>query len=141
MFRVGPRLKAKQSLKGWKPKIRGGNGKLTVPQVLLAAALGWQVEFPVKTGMTPAQGWPWVYKLDIANPTLKIAVEVDGKGHATELGRVQDQKKDGFLKQRGWTVLRFWNSQVLKNLDACAQTVMSTISKLKTTTTILPMAS
>ena len=43
--------------------------------------------------------------------------------------------------QRGWTVLRFSNQEVMEDLAACVQTVMSTISKSKGITTTLPKAS
>ena len=123
---------------GWKPKVRGGNGRgLTEPQRLLAEALGWPTEVVVVTGAraTGRDDIPNSYKIDVANEETKIAVEVDGASHRTLAGQDQDRRKTAFLEGLGWTVLRFWNSEVLKDLDACVQTVRSTTSRSSTTTT------
>jgi very-short-patch-repair endonuclease len=122
---------------GWKPPVRGGNGQpLPVPQLLLACALGWETEYPVALGITKInpQRLPACYKVDIANPTLKVAVEVDGMSHQALERRKQDRKKEKALSERGWTVLRFSNEEVMENLSTCVQTVLSTISKLSQAT-------
>jgi very-short-patch-repair endonuclease len=103
----------------------------------LLEALGWPVEVKVltKARANGRHDLPNCYKLDIANEELKIAVEVDGASHRTLAGQEQDARKTAFLESQGWTVLRFWNSQVMKNLNECAQTVTSTTLKLKAITT------
>lgn len=125
----------------WKPKVRGGNGRTTKPQELLAAALGWPMEVVVTTGARALgrSDIPNCYKLDVAHEGLKIAVEVDGFSHATPTGRDQDARKTAFLQGLGWTVLRFWNSEVLKDLSACVRAVLSTTSKSSATTTTSQM--
>lgn len=119
----------------WKPSVRGGNGKaLPVPQQLLAVALGWPTEHAVPTGMRFLKiGHPTCYKIDIANPILKVAIEVDGRSHHSR--KAQDARKTSFLESLGWTVLRFSNQEVTEHLEDCVQMVLSTISKLKKTTT------
>jgi hypothetical protein len=141
MFSPACREKVSLTLKrmNWRPKVQGGNGRsLPVPQALLAAALGWQTEWSVPTGRDyfhgNGDGLASVYKIDVAEPYLKIAIEVDGRGHNRAKIRKQDQKKEHFLVGKGWTMLRFSNQQVMENLNECVQTVMSTISKLKETT-------
>jgi len=42
----------------------------------------------------------------------KIIVEVDGGQHATE--RQKDEKRDRWLNDEGYTVIRYWNDDVLK---------------------------
>ena len=125
----------------WKPKVRGGNGKTTKPQEMLAAALGWPMEVVVTTGARALgrSDIPNCYKLDVAHEGLKIAVEVDGFSHATPTGRDQDARKTAFLQGLGWTVLRFWNSEVLKDLNACVQAVLSTTSRSSKITTTSQM--
>ena len=69
------REKVSQTLKriGHKPKIQGGNGKpKTEPQILLSKKLNWDMEYVVKTSQKKNSGFPNHYKLDIANPLLKI---------------------------------------------------------------------
>lgn len=127
-----PKARAKVSaslrVAGRRPRVRGGNGHRTVPQVLLAKALGWPTEVSIPIKM-PGWGFPKAYKVDIGNEVLKIAVEVDGNSHRTLKGREKDRKKDFALGMLGWTVLRFWNHQVTDDLQGCVRTVLSTISK------------
>lgn len=108
---------------GHKPKFQGGNGKPTpVAQSLLAKRLGWPVEWIVSTG-TRGCGIPTHYKIDIAHPSKKIAVEVDGFSHCALIRRQQDARKEKFLKNRGWKFLRFSNRYVIENLDLCVKKI------------------
>jgi len=74
------------------------------------------------------------YKLDVANSTLKLGIELDGPSHHTPKARVLDKKKTDFLSGMGWTVLRFSNREVTNDLEGCVRTVLCTISKLKDST-------
>jgi hypothetical protein len=117
---------------GWKPTVRGGNGRsLPVPQRMLAQALGWNTEVVVATGSKVLGGLSTHYKIDIANTTLKIAIEVDGPSHNSPSARKRDQKKTDFLIGQGWIVLRFSNQEVMEHLEDVVQTVLSTTTKSK----------
>ncbi|PIP82864.1 MAG: hypothetical protein COR54_12675 [Elusimicrobia bacterium CG22_combo_CG10-13_8_21_14_all_63_91] len=121
---------------GHGPLPRGGNGRgLTKPQAALADALGWETEFVLPTRTGRGSGYPNHYKLDIAHPGLKIAIEVDGGSHNAIERRLQDRKKEELLDSLGWKVLRFSNREVTKNLAGCVRVVTSTISKSSATTT------
>ena len=137
-----PAAKAKMSATlraiGWKPPVRGGNGHLTVPQLALASALGWETEISVPTKAKRGTGMPTCYKLDVGNPALKLGIEVDGASHQSPAKREQDQRKEAFLRSCGWTVLRFQNQQVKTDLGSCVQVVLSTISKSRGITTTSP---
>jgi len=120
---VSKKLKAK----GHKPPVRGGNGRpASQPHRQLAEALGWQMEYVVPTKMPRGTGYPTCYKIDIAHPGAKIAVEVDGASHAALTRQQQDRKKEAFLQSIGWRVLRFTNKEVMADLNRCVQTVLST---------------
>ena len=85
---------------------------MTLPQKILLDVLGpgWVPEYALSLGrLTP--GYPTNYKLDLANPERMIAIEVDGPSHRARKG--QDQKKDEKVRSLGWTVLRFWNKDIL----------------------------
>jgi len=107
--KISRRLKAMRHA----PSVRGGNGTgLTVPQEFMLGVLGgdWIAEYPLSLGpLTP--GYPTHYKLDLALPERRIAVEVDGTSHHGR--RDKDAKKDERLASLGWTVLRFWNQDIL----------------------------
>ena len=84
---------------------------------------------------------PYHYRLDMANPELKIAVEVDGRSHNWEKVKESDARKDAFLASLGWIVLRFSNTAVMDDLAGCVQMVTSTMLRLLETTTSLPKES
>ena len=45
------------------------------------------------------------YRLDLAYPALKIAVEYDGRWHDTEEQRAKDEARRTILRSRGWIVI------------------------------------
>jgi hypothetical protein len=47
------------------------------------------------------------YSIDAAYPPASIAIELDGKGHATEAAFEADPVRENRLKLGGWTVLRY----------------------------------
>lgn len=98
-----------------RPLLHGGNGRgPTKPQLLLHLTLGpdWIMEFIVPTKIRLPK-WPAAYKIDLAHPGLKIAIEVDGPSHHAKRTQESDRRKEEFLRSDGWTVLRFWNQQIL----------------------------
>lgn len=138
MRRAETRAKVSETLRaiGHKPLVQGGNGRgPTVPQKMLAEETGLDMEVIVKTGSgARALGLPPHYKLDLGCRAILLAVEIDGASHGLLERQSQDKKKEIFLSTLGWTVLRFSNAEVMGNLSACAQTVLSTISRLRANT-------
>lgn len=112
---------------GHRPPLRGGNGSgLTEPQRLLAECLGWETESVV----VPRDGErPYHYRVDIAHPTMKVAVEVDGGSHFSLARQASDQRRDERLSALGWLVFRFSNRDATERTAECARTVLSTTSK------------
>lgn len=109
----------------------GGNGRgLTKQQAILFAKLGdgWEVEYiiPTKT-LKQKYSAPNHYKIDIAHPQKKIAVEIQGNTHHWEKIKERDVRKKLFLEQLGWTVFIFWNKEVEQNLNGIVKTILSTI--------------
>lgn len=52
------------------------------------------------------------YIVDFACLERSVIVEADGGQHAES---VADRRRDAYLTQRGFRVLRFWNNEVLEN--------------------------
>lgn len=101
----------------------GGNGRpMPLPQQLLLDELGddWIPEFVVKTGPDRPHGAPYHYKIDIANPACKIAIEIDGESHRAKDRQDQDARKDSFLASKGWTIHRFSNKETVRNTSDIA---------------------
>lgn len=67
------------------------------------------------------------YIVDFACPEHKIVVEVDGSGHASRDGLAADEKRGERLAAAGWTVLRFWNDDVLQDIDGVCTHILRTI--------------
>jgi len=100
-----------------RPILRGGNGKLLpIPQLALLHGLGpgWEAEHVVTTGVPPGNGIPRHYKLDLANPQMRLAIEMDGFTHQTHRVRAADLRKLIFLVERGWSVLHLSNQLALR---------------------------
>lgn len=138
--------KVRVSLQGRTFLARGGNGQLTHQQIALCQALGLPetaMEYVIPT--RPAREYfpslPPAYKVDIGIPDVRLVIEVDGKTHKTRKWQFLDRRKTAVLNFIGWTVLRFWNEEVDQDLNRCVQTVLSTISQLKATTTTSPTES
>ena len=46
-----------------------------------------------------------------------------------ERNMARDQKVNAALEQEGWTVIRFWERQIRKELESCVDEVLSAIEK------------
>jgi very-short-patch-repair endonuclease len=55
------------------------------------------------------------YIADFACVEQRLVVELDGGQHQEQLE--YDQQRSEFLRLQGWRVLRFWNNQVLENIE------------------------
>lgn len=65
------------------------------------------------------------YILDFYCPVEKLAIELDGERHFTELGLIEDEKRDKELKELGIRVLRFENEDVFKATNAVLEKIVS----------------
>lgn len=68
------------------------------------------------------------YVLDFYCPALALAVELDGGQHAQ--AGTRDRDRDEWLKQQGVTVLRFWNSDVVENLNGVLEVIAAKIGEI-----------
>ncbi|WP_455707556.1 endonuclease domain-containing protein [Mesorhizobium sp. ORM8.1] len=75
--------------------------------------LGFRRQFPVAG-----------YIVDFACPQMKLVVEVDGSQHGDthllEIDRLRTER----LEQDGWIVLRFWNDDVIRDIDNVCQHIV-----------------
>ena len=63
------------------------------------------------------------YIVDIACRSAKLALEFDGAQHQDTV--VYDAVRTAFLKDRGWTVLRFWNGEMFSNLEGVLTVILN----------------
>ena len=62
------------------------------------------------------------YVADFVCFDAMLIVEVDGSQHA---GEVRDDVRTADLRARGFRVLRFWNDEVLRELDSTCDTIIA----------------
>jgi len=61
------------------------------------------------------------YIVDFVCLEVKLIIEVDGGQHSDN--KVYDGKRDHWLKSQGYRVLRFWNNEVLSNIEGVMEIV------------------
>ena len=64
---------------------------------------------------------------DFACPSLKLVIELDGSQHLDQVAR--DDWRTKLIEQRGFRVLRFWDSEVLTNIDGVVERIVETLSE------------
>jgi very-short-patch-repair endonuclease len=65
------------------------------------------------------------YIVDFFCPEKKLIVELDGDHHGLPEGERKDATRDLWLKERGYVVVRFWNGEVLSNLNGVCDTILA----------------
>ncbi len=68
------------------------------------------------------------YIVDFICFNPKLIVEIDGGQHAEQVE--YDRRRDDFLHSEGFTVLRFWNNQILGEIDAVLESIREAITAL-----------
>lgn len=68
------------------------------------------------------------YILDFYCPAKKLAIEVDGGQHALQSNEVNDTTRRLYLEEKNVHVLRFWNNEVLSNIDGVLQKIAEAVT-------------
>jgi len=69
------------------------------------------------------------YVLDFYCPEQRVAIEVDGGQHAYIRAQQCDARRDRYLRDLEIRVIRFWNNDVLRNIEAIAQKIGEEVSR------------
>lgn len=69
------------------------------------------------------------YYADFACLEIGLVIELDGGQHAAEAAVSRDAARSEFLFSQGWRVLRFWNHDVLTELQAVLQTIAEALQQ------------
>ena len=82
---------------------------------------------------------PWKFRrqhpvgrriVDFACPARKLAIELDGGQHADR--QEADAARSAELAQDGYRVIRFWNGEVIDNLDGVLQAILMALERSET---------
>ena len=76
------------------------------------------------------------YIVDFVCLEKKLIVELDGGHHTEQVA--SDTERTVWLEQQGFRVLRFWDNDVLKNIEAVTETIRATLSEACPPTPALP---
>lgn len=66
------------------------------------------------------------YIVDFACSSKKLIVELDGSQHADPIHSARDEAREKRLADDGWTTLRFWNDDVLRDIVNVCQHIVIT---------------
>ncbi|PBC11449.1 hypothetical protein CK230_05235 [Mesorhizobium sp. WSM3859] len=64
------------------------------------------------------------YIVDFACPKKKLIVELDGSQHASPENSASDAARTATIEALGWTILRFWNDDVIRDIDNVCQHIV-----------------
>lgn len=67
------------------------------------------------------------YIVDFACLEKKLIIELDGSQHLE--AKEPDKRRDNFLKEKGFTVLRFWNHEIFAKTEAVLQLIYHKLNK------------
>ncbi|MDP4028817.1 MAG: endonuclease domain-containing protein [Gallionella sp.] len=66
------------------------------------------------------------YIVDFICIEQRLIIELDGGQHAEQI--TYDLRRDTWLRSQGYTVLRFWNNEVMQQLDGVLEQIRITIA-------------
>ena len=64
------------------------------------------------------------YICDFVCYRYRLIVELDGSQHADS---AHDTRRDAWLRSQGFTVLRFWNDEVMQTCDEVLETIYNAV--------------
>jgi very-short-patch-repair endonuclease len=85
-----------------------------------------------------------MYIVDFYCPAIRLAIELDGGQHNEPRHQANDERRSLVLKNKGITVIRFWNNDVLENIEGVWDEIARVAATLKlrpaTPTPTLPLS-
>ena len=66
------------------------------------------------------------YIVDFVCVERRLVIEIDGGQHSEQVA--YDQRRDEWLRSQGYTVLRFWNNEVMQQLEGVLEKIRCSLS-------------
>ena len=63
------------------------------------------------------------YIVDFVSLERKLVIEIDGEQHNEEEPKRRDDQRTAWLERNGYRVLRFWDNEVLRNMDGVLEKI------------------
>lgn len=64
------------------------------------------------------------YFADFASRSAKLVIELDGSQHAESH---YDRRRDEFMREQGYSVLRIWSADVVKDVTSVCETILAAL--------------
>lgn len=61
--------------------------------------------------------------VDFVSVEKKLIIEIDGGQHNQDTNKKEDEKRTLFLQKKGFKVLRFWNNELLENIEGVLERI------------------
>ena len=66
------------------------------------------------------------YIVDFCAPRRKLIIELDGSQHFEQ--QEYDEERTKYLETRGYKVLRFWNNDVMNDIESVLQAIWNVLN-------------
>ncbi len=63
-----------------------------------------------------------IYIPDFSSPKAKLIIELDGSQHLEQ--EEYDEERTIFLESQGYKVIRFWNNDVIKDIESVIRAIL-----------------
>jgi very-short-patch-repair endonuclease len=71
------------------------------------------------------------YIVDFISYDPRIVVELDGSQHAEAGHSMRDAARDRWLRSQGFAILRFWDTDVLTNIEAVLSAILNSVERCR----------
>ena len=68
------------------------------------------------------------YVVDFVSFDSNLILEVDGGEHGRDKMRNKDEVRTKWLQQRGYQVIRFWDNEVLQNIEGVLEKILEALN-------------
>jgi very-short-patch-repair endonuclease len=68
------------------------------------------------------------YIVDFCSPRRKLIIELDGSQHLDQAE--YDLERTQYLEAKGYRVLRFWNKDIMNDIETALNTIWNEINKV-----------
>ena len=69
------------------------------------------------------------YIVDFVSFERKLVVEIDGGQHNEDTIREEDEARTALIKGKGYRVLRFWDNEVLTNIEGVLEKIRESLER------------
>jgi very-short-patch-repair endonuclease len=69
------------------------------------------------------------YFADFACHQIRLAIEIDGGTHASTASAIRDESRSSYFRSHGYRVLRFWNYDVMSDIESVMTVIQLTIGE------------